>query len=186
MLEGALSMFYEVGYHGSSVREIARRIGLTVPALYYHYENKEAMLAALLDRAVEFVREQTAKAVADGGDDPSQQFENLVACLVLHMTQNQQIASMDAEIRALGPENRAAYAAKRRSVELLALEVVERGVANGDFSVSHPARTTRALLGMIQAITLWYHPDGGLSPSQIAADYVDIALRLVGSRHLGA
>ncbi len=42
ILSAALDAFYEKGFHGASVRDIARRVGVTVPALYYHYDSKEA------------------------------------------------------------------------------------------------------------------------------------------------
>jgi hypothetical protein len=49
--------------------------------------------------------------------------------------------------------------------------------------VTSPTDTGRALLGMIQAITLWFSPDGGrLTAAELAARYVDIAERTVGLR----
>ncbi|MEU3787934.1 TetR/AcrR family transcriptional regulator [Streptomyces sp900129855] len=33
----------------------AQSVGVTVPALYYHHENKQAMLVALLERAMDEV-----------------------------------------------------------------------------------------------------------------------------------
>jgi hypothetical protein len=41
--------------------------------------------------------------------------------------------------------------------------------------------TSRALLGMCQSVARWYHADGPLSPEEIAARYVDIALMTVGA-----
>ncbi len=52
ILEHALEAFGENGFHGTTVRDLARRVGVTVPALYYHHENKEAVLVTLLDAAV--------------------------------------------------------------------------------------------------------------------------------------
>ncbi|MFI5258600.1 MAG: TetR/AcrR family transcriptional regulator [Candidatus Limnocylindrales bacterium] len=41
----ALDVFIERGYDGSTLREIADRLGVTRPALYYHVKNKEELLA---------------------------------------------------------------------------------------------------------------------------------------------
>ncbi|ONH27036.1 hypothetical protein BL253_23520 [Pseudofrankia asymbiotica] len=64
MLDAAVSLFGERGYAGTSVRDIAERLGLTKAALYYHFPSKETILDALLDpfvteltRIVELVRE---------------------------------------------------------------------------------------------------------------------------------
>ena len=53
ILSASLDAFSEHGYHGTTVRDIAKRVGVTVPALYYHHENKEGLLFALLDTGIE-------------------------------------------------------------------------------------------------------------------------------------
>ena len=40
VLGAALDVFVEMGYHGASVRDIARRAGLSVPGMYHHYATK--------------------------------------------------------------------------------------------------------------------------------------------------
>jgi TetR/AcrR family transcriptional regulator, cholesterol catabolism regulator len=90
---------------------------------------------------------------------------------------------MDAEIRALSPKARTLYSAQRRQVERMLVDIIEQGVASGVFEVTSPQDTGRALLGMIQAITLWFSPDRGrLTAPELAARYVDIAAHTVGLR----
>ena len=43
----ALEEFYENGYAKASLRTICRRAGVTTGAMYFHFENKEALLRAL-------------------------------------------------------------------------------------------------------------------------------------------
>ncbi len=45
--EVALEVFTERGYDGSTLREIAERLGVTRPALYYHVKNKEELLTGI-------------------------------------------------------------------------------------------------------------------------------------------
>lgn len=49
ILEAARSLFSEHGYSGTSVRLIARELGLSDPAVYYHFHSKQALYHALLD-----------------------------------------------------------------------------------------------------------------------------------------
>jgi AcrR family transcriptional regulator len=44
----ALEMFAERGYDGTSLREIAERLGITKAAVYYHFKTKEDILVSLL------------------------------------------------------------------------------------------------------------------------------------------
>jgi len=46
----AVGVYAEAGYHGSSLREIARRVGITHAGLLYYFPTKEALLAAVLER----------------------------------------------------------------------------------------------------------------------------------------
>lgn len=180
ILSHALDLFFELGYHGTSVRDIARRAGLTVPALYYHHENKEAMLYRLLDGSISSVTERCRQATKEAGDEPDDMFRNIIECLALYMTQHGKRAAMDAEIRALGPRNRRRYTAKRAVIEKMVESAISDGVTQGIFEISSARETTRAILGMIWAITVWYKPGGKMSPADVAASYVDIALHTVG------
>jgi AcrR family transcriptional regulator len=66
ILDVALDLFTDQGYDGTSLREIAERLGLTKAALYYHFASKEDILMALHMRLHEFGKE----AIASLGDEP--------------------------------------------------------------------------------------------------------------------
>ena len=50
ILDEALIMFAEHGYRGANLRDLAARLELSKSALYKHYESKEAIWNALLDK----------------------------------------------------------------------------------------------------------------------------------------
>lgn len=49
IIEAALEVFAEQGYHGASIEEIAGRAGITKPVLYDHFESKAALHLYLLE-----------------------------------------------------------------------------------------------------------------------------------------
>lgn len=53
ILEVALELFTEQGYEGTSLREVAERLNLSTPALYYHYSSKDHLLISLVRPALE-------------------------------------------------------------------------------------------------------------------------------------
>jgi AcrR family transcriptional regulator len=180
ILHHALDAFYEHGYHATTVRDIARRVDMTVPALYYYHENKEAILYELLDASITRVTELCVAALADAGADPTERFLNLVECLVLFMANNRKLAFVDVELRSLSSTKRRAYTTKRRGIERLLASSITDGVKADLFDVTFPAETARALLGMIQAVATWYRADGPLTANTIARHYLDIAAHAVG------
>jgi AcrR family transcriptional regulator len=182
ILECALEAFNEHGYDGTTVRDIAQRVGVSVPALYYHHANKEAILYDLLDTAIEYLHRQIALALEDAGPDSVQRFLHLVECIVLYIARVTKLAHLDAEIRSLSPERRAEYSAKRHHVERLLQETIAEAAAAGAFDVRSPRDAARALLGMFQAIAIWYRPGGELGPEELAVRYLDLAAHAVGAK----
>jgi AcrR family transcriptional regulator len=50
IIAAARAVYAEAGYHGSSLREIAKRAAITHAGLLYYFPTKEALLAAVLER----------------------------------------------------------------------------------------------------------------------------------------
>jgi AcrR family transcriptional regulator len=50
LLGAAIDLIAERGYAATTVAEICRRAGTAAPALYHHFESKEGLLAAVVDR----------------------------------------------------------------------------------------------------------------------------------------
>lgn len=49
IFENAVLLFSQKGYHGTSMRDIARKVGIKESSLYNHYAGKGAILQAVLD-----------------------------------------------------------------------------------------------------------------------------------------
>jgi AcrR family transcriptional regulator len=78
ILDTAADLFAAKGFHGVSVGEIGRACGISGPALYKHFESKDAVLAAMLvDISERLLDEgQTRVGRASG---PEEAIESLVA-----------------------------------------------------------------------------------------------------------
>lgn len=51
ILDEALTLFSENGYDGTSVEQIAEKVGIKAPSLYKHFKGKEDILNAIIDNA---------------------------------------------------------------------------------------------------------------------------------------
>lgn len=61
ILDAALAVFGEKGYEAGTMREIAKRVGVTEPAIYRHYESKEAILADIVATAGDRISGEMSK-----------------------------------------------------------------------------------------------------------------------------
>ena len=64
LLEIAINCFARYGYQGTSVDRIAKAAGVTKGALYYHFRDKEALLAAAVANRVAAFENRVQKAVS--------------------------------------------------------------------------------------------------------------------------
>ena len=58
ILTAALEMFSQKGYEGTNIRELSAFLGLVKSGIYKHYESKEAVWNALLDRMITYYGER--------------------------------------------------------------------------------------------------------------------------------
>jgi AcrR family transcriptional regulator len=67
ILEEATRLFAEKGYSAASMREVAEAVGLTKPALYYHFNSKEALFLAAVHTHMEHYRNTLLTALTQPG-----------------------------------------------------------------------------------------------------------------------
>jgi TetR/AcrR family transcriptional regulator, repressor for uid operon len=68
ILSAAAKVFGESGFHGSSMAALAKQAGMSVGHIYHYFENKDAIIEALVDRATEEVGGMFEEAHHPGDD----------------------------------------------------------------------------------------------------------------------
>ncbi len=76
LLDAGLELFAEKGYFGTSLRDIAKAVGVRESALYHYFQSKEALFQAILDEQREPGGEHAALLEAPV-DDVAQLLERL-------------------------------------------------------------------------------------------------------------
>lgn len=179
----ALSLFAERGYHGTGIRQLADAAGLSSASLYHYMGTKEDLLVAIMRESLGSLVEAGEQVVAEPRRTPREQ---LIALVRLHVTTHarapEQTRVVDDEVRALSPQARREVVALRDRYEQLWQRVLEEGAAAGTFALADPALVRRALLEMCSGVARWWTPRGTLGLDDLADEYADLALRLVGAR----
>lgn len=182
VLAAALEEFLRAGYHGASIRDIARTSGLSVPGLYHHYASKQQMLYRILDLTMTdlLARSQAAR---HEGRDPVERFSLLIECLAMYHTHRRDLAFVGAsEMRSLEPENRKRIAAMRTAQQRMVDQEAEEAAAAGSFTTAHPYDAARAVTMMCTGLAHWFRINGSETPEEIASQYVGFSLSLMGYR----
>lgn len=73
LLDASLALIEAEGLEGFSMREVARRAGVSHQAPYHHFQDREAILAAIVAEGFEGLRAASLTAL-DGETDPARRF----------------------------------------------------------------------------------------------------------------
>lgn len=180
ILDSAIKHFESLGYHGTSMRDIADGAGVTVAAIYHHFASKQEMLQEIMMRVLTDVIGKTRSALIEAGPTPADQLSALVGAWIQFHTERQSEALIGAsELRGLDTAGRRLVTALRDEQEEMFQGVIKRGVEMGVFKTRYPREGGRAIIEMGYSISRWYRPDGPLRPSELAERYIYLAMGVV-------
>jgi AcrR family transcriptional regulator len=74
LIESALEIIEEIGPQGLTIREVARRAGVSHAAPYRHYADKDELILAVVERGFELLNDTMVAARESAGPEPIDQF----------------------------------------------------------------------------------------------------------------
>jgi AcrR family transcriptional regulator len=182
ILESALQLFAERGYHGVSVRDIARATHLSVSSIYGHFPAKEQILAELVLAGITEHHEQLTSAVAAAGTDPETAVRALVTAHIdVHLSLPTLARVADRERKALSDANHAAVMETHQATTDLFTDLIDRGRAEGRFRLRNTGLAVAAIGAMGLRLADWWSPDLGYDRDALMDEYVGFAMRVLGA-----
>lgn len=67
IVDAAMGLFAEHGYEGTSMNDVAERVGMRKASLFYHFASKDALYEAVLDRLISHVAMPLGAAYSSAG-----------------------------------------------------------------------------------------------------------------------
>lgn len=174
----ASHLFYQYGYHGTTMREIARALGLREASLYTHIKSKEEILWEIIRRVSNLFLAR-ARAVPQHCS-PEEQMRLLVRghfAVIAH--EEHATTVFFHEWAYLSATLRAAARVKREAYEGYFRRVIEQGAQQGVFQI---ADTRLASLCVLSALNWSYQWLGQVDCSDVehlADSYTILLLRLL-------
>ncbi len=174
----AARVFYEKGYDGASMQDIAKAVGLTKAGLYHHVGSKDRLLFEIVNYGMDILDETVLRKVEPIRDPREKLHQTIIGHIDLI------VRARDLEITVILHENRSLKGALRRKInarkkayihflEDLITQVQQAGAE----PLISPRVATFALLGMVNWLYQWYRPEGRIKQHEIARAYSDFFLR---------
>ncbi|MEU1592924.1 TetR/AcrR family transcriptional regulator [Streptomyces sp. NPDC005708] len=183
LLEVAVAVFNERGYDGTSMEDLARRLGLSKSSIYHHVAGKEELLSLAATRALDAlfaVLDQSPAPDASATDRLRHVVRRSVEVLAAELPYVTLLlrihGNSDTEQRALE---------RRREFDHRVADLVIRAAAEGGVRDDiDPHLASRLLFGTVNSLIEWYRPDGDLPVTTLADSLTTVLFD--GLRHEGA
>jgi AcrR family transcriptional regulator len=173
----AARLFAQRGYHATSIGELAEATGLQRGGLYHYIGSKENVLFDIHERFIEPLLE-AAHEIEARQLPPDQTVRALASALVHDIAdyRDQVTVALHEWRTIVASEDRERVAKVRRArreFEEVVTRAMQRGKAEGMFTLERPRLAVLGFLGMINYAYQWYRPDAAYGPDELAAAFSD-------------
>ena len=169
-------VFNQRGYHGTTLDDIARALGVTKAALYYHVKNKEELLFQCHQLALDIGMEGFHRALAQPAP-PDEQLRVALAHYIEGMADQLKGTVVLLEQGALTPRHHRRIVRSRDEYEQALRKMIAGGITAGVFVPCDPKLVGFAILGAVHWIPKWYHPAGSSPAREIAEAFAAYLVR---------
>lgn len=144
ILEAATRVFADQGLHAASLRAIAKEAGCDPALIYYHFDSKEDMFMALLDRCVPALTEALTRLAREEDERPTPyRLWEFLTLYRQHMGHHAGLRSVIRGELARGAEGIQARIADRMRANAQALwTLLRQGITRGDIRPDIPVEIT--------------------------------------------
>ncbi|WP_111735849.1 TetR/AcrR family transcriptional regulator [Roseovarius amoyensis] len=182
ILSSAAELFSQKGYSGALVGELAKKIGVTKPFIYYYMKNKQDILEQICTATIDLPH-LVMDEVFSEDLSPTDSLHTFVRRFATVQGINQNYVSVFfREELNLSPVVRQYVIGRRREFDERLEKLLRKGVETEDFRVSDVPLTARAIAGMVCWIFNWYQPEGRLSIEDVSQLFAELTLNMVDAR----
>jgi len=182
IVTAASQLFREKGYHATTVRDIAKEMGLRASSLYSHFDAKEEILWEIVSTAAD-----TFKDSAEAVDDSLEVLERLEKLIEGHFKViNSELHNATVffhEWKFLPPELKQDMIARRDAYEAHFQSVIQQGKDEGVFQIEDVKVATLFVMSALNWSYHWMKSDGPLALSEITQYYKVLIMNSLNIKH---
>ena len=179
VLERSARMFLANGYYRTRMSDIAESFGVTHAALYYHFQNKQDILAQINVLAIDELLSR-AKAIAAGGGPPETRLLSLLRAHLDYVAHRPAFVATLLEHDLEIPKGEFAQIQRKRRqyTRLFTGVYAEARLADVVPDVDDYLAVS-LLIGACNWVYRWYDPTGDISPDELVAQAMRMLTQVI-------
>jgi TetR/AcrR family transcriptional regulator len=176
IIREAAKVFSRRGVHGTSLEDVADRLGVSKAALYRYVPSKQELLYACHKEAMDIACDSMDAAEAEGRTGLDK-IRRGMANYMREMIGTMGVPVLILEENALNGAHAVEIMKRRDEFENRMRRLVEEGIADGSILAINPKLAVFTLLGAVHWVTKWYSPEGAWSADDVADALIEVATR---------
>jgi len=174
-------LFAEKGYHGTSMRDLGRELGLLGSSLYSHVDSKQDLLVEVVEEGARLFQASATAALATDGSAMNR-LRALISGHVDVVLDNLEVSrTFLNEARMLDDRHREKVIVERDRYEAAFRQVLAAGARDGSFREDIDPKTASIfILSLLNALDRWYRPGGKLGRGQLIDELSSFAISGLG------
>jgi AcrR family transcriptional regulator len=171
VLQTAAHMFLEVGYRKTSMSQLAARLNITKPALYYYFRNKEELLVECYRAGIDSIEGALKGALECEGNslEKVRAYIESYATAIVTFDFGRCVATLDDS--ELSDQARRQVRNLKRRIDAAIRAYIEEGIADGSVTPCNAKMAAFVIAGAINWIGNWYRPNGALGAAEVVAEF---------------
>lgn len=187
ILHAAMRRFAQYGYAGTSLKGIAGDVGISTPALYWHFSSKEAIAYEAIKQGLEDFLAFVGDALKSA--EPKARLSELVIAHVTWQLEQSEVATAYATTVGIGrlatdlaPEHTKHIQDRQRGYSHEVRNILIEGRRQGVFTFEDPVTAGFAILTVCEYVHTWFNPQDALTVAEVAQRYSRLALAMAGAQ----
>ena len=178
IIDAAAHVFEEKGYDATSTQDVAEAVGILKGSLYYYIDSKEDLLFAVIKEAYDAALGAVDELERREGS-PLEMIDALIRRHVeVFAATRVQTSVFFRDFRSLSPERQKVIREAGEIYSGFLRGQIRRGQSEGVIRPDlNPRLCAIGIIGMLNAMSFWYRPEGPASLSEIGEEFSRLVIQ---------
>ena len=181
VLQTAVQMFIERGYRQTSLDDVAKKLKITKPALYYYFHTPEAIYLECYRRGIEMTQ-QSLDRIRSHECSGLEKVAGFIQTYTVIIAKDYGRFLVRQDDRELSPNAQAEVRAEKRKIDQSLRSFIEKGIGDGSIRPCNVRLVSFSLAGAIHSLATWFEPGGALAAEEVAAEFAQTLTQGLANR----
>lgn len=183
ILETARELFWEKGYDGTSLRDIAGSCGFETSNVYYYYKNKEEILFETLRIELDKLVDDTKQFKENASKNPVERLKAFIDTEIKKHLGEHRLQGMltDSELSHLNSKHRRKIVELRNKHDDILSQIINDGIEQGYFRDIDVKLSVYTISSAIIRSRIWFSPTGRVSIEEYSDFIFQFSLHALSS-----